>query len=262
MKRWTSLGLGTAIIGTTLVACGNAETDAPSSDVHKVESTTDAGHVDHGEMGEGGEGVESGEAGHHNMDALPTEHRLAFMRGHVEAGLALYRAGEPEMAAPHLLHPVSETHAAEREGLDALGFDGELFETVSVALEIGMPAADIEPQLKKAEANLQLVSKKAGGDAAGIINFLMETIVEEYTIAITDGQVTDPGEYQDAYGFSIVAKQTAGFLSADVQADVISKIDALIKLWPENGPIPPAKPTPIAQVVAKTSEIQLLLPAH
>ena len=58
----------------------------------------------------------------HDMDTLPVAFRVAFMSGHVEAGLALYRAGAPEQAAKHLLHPVSETHAAERAGIDALGF--------------------------------------------------------------------------------------------------------------------------------------------
>lgn len=50
------------------------------------------------------------------------------MSGQVAAGIALYRAGESEAAAPHLLHPVSETHADERAGLAELGFDAAPFE--------------------------------------------------------------------------------------------------------------------------------------
>jgi hypothetical protein len=37
----------------------------------------------------------------HEMNELPLEFRLAFMTGHVKTGLALYRLGELEMAAPH-----------------------------------------------------------------------------------------------------------------------------------------------------------------
>ena len=56
--------------------------------------------------GGGGRGEgEGGEGGSANMETLPIENRLAFMRGHVEAGLALYRAGAPEEAGKHLLHP-------------------------------------------------------------------------------------------------------------------------------------------------------------
>ena len=75
-----------------------------------------------------------------SADALPRPLRLAFMAGHVRAGMALYRAGELEMAAPHLLHPVSETHQAEREGLEELGFDHSLYVRVSRALEANRPA--------------------------------------------------------------------------------------------------------------------------
>ncbi len=35
----------------------------------------------------------------HAMERLTVEKRIAFMSGHVEAGLALYRAGKPEQAA-------------------------------------------------------------------------------------------------------------------------------------------------------------------
>ena len=35
----------------------------------------------------------------HEREALPVEKRVAFMSGHVEAGLALYRAGAPEQAS-------------------------------------------------------------------------------------------------------------------------------------------------------------------
>ena len=115
------------------------------------------------------------------------------MSGHVQAGIALYRAGAPDQAAPHLLHPVSETHQAERAGIDALGFDQSIFISVSEALDSGKPASEIEPQLKAAEANLAKMQKKAGGDPAEIIRFLMETVVEEYSVGVTKGGITDPG---------------------------------------------------------------------
>ena len=56
-----------------------------------------------------------------NKPSLPIIYRLAFMTGHVEAGIELYKLNELEMAAPHLLHPISEMHVEERKGLDELG---------------------------------------------------------------------------------------------------------------------------------------------
>ena len=253
-KRWAVLGLGTAL-GTGLVACGSSEEGAtPAADRQAVETPGAApepgSHMRMGEMGEG-------EAGH-DMETLSLPERLAFMTGHVEAGLALYRAGEPQMAAPHLLHPVSETHRAERAGLAELGFDASLFEAVSKALEEGRPAAEIEPQLAAAEANLAMVAEQAGGDPSVVIRFLMETIVAEYSIAITDDAVSDPGEYQDAYGFAVVARDRAAAFDPPAPR-LLAEIDNLIALWPE-APVPPADPTPVGQVIAQTSKVLLAMP--
>lgn len=191
----------------------------------------------------------------HEMTALPIENRLAFMTGHVEAGFALYRAGEPEMAAPHLLHPVSEIHATERAGLEELGFEATLFETVSEALEQGRPAAEIEEQLDAAQANLRAVRERAGGDPGELIRFLMAMVVEEYAIAITDGGVSDPGEYQDAYGFSVVARELVESLDEDTAPAVAREIDALLALWPSEAPIPPGDPASIAAVATQVARV-------
>ena len=233
----TSLSLAGALFGAALAGC-SAENSA-NADAVSTENNAEAGH---------------------SIEALPLVNRLAFMAGHVEAGLALYRAGDPKAAAPHLLHPVSETHADERKGLDGLGFDASLFEAVSKALEEGKSAAEIEPQLKAAEANLAAVRKKAGGEPELIISFLMETTIQEYAIAVKDGAVTDPGEYQDAYGFAIVAKDTAKRLESDAAAKVTAELDELIALFPEGGPIPPDNPAPVSEVSTLTSRVMLALP--
>ena len=246
LKSWTGLGFGTVLFGIALAACTD-HANTPHAEPHKSEV-----HVT--------ESDEQSEIGH-TVGSLPLEHRLAFMTGHVKAGLALYRAGAPEQAAPHLLHPVSETHKSERQGLEALGFKASLFETVSEALEKGRPASEIEQQLTVAEENLDSVARKAGGDTAGIIRFLMTTIVEEYSIAITDGVVTDPGEYQDAFGFAQVAKKHAENLDANHKEAALKEINDLISLWP-HAPIPPESPTPVEQIIEKASMVQFALPSE
>ncbi|WP_421789618.1 hypothetical protein [Hyphobacterium sp.] len=187
---------------------------------------------------------------------LPVEYRVAFMSGHVEAGLALYRAGAPDQAAPHLLHPVSETHAAERDGIDALGFRAEVFEQVSEAQESGRPASEIEPLLDAAEANLALMRDNAGGDQRAILSYLMDVTEVEYAIGVTDGAVTDPGEYQDAYGFSVVALNIAHSLGNEA---LIAELEALTGLWPETGPRADSVPTPVDELNAQIVRVRATL---
>ncbi|MEO9462456.1 MAG: hypothetical protein ABJ242_06940 [Marinomonas sp.] len=265
LKTWTTLGLAGALMGGTLAGCSSGGENGESGE----EGSAVAGEAgEAGEAGadtqaaaggEAGEGGESGEAGE-SASSLPLQQRLAFMAGHVEAGLALYRAGDAKAAAPHLMHPVSETHADERAGLDELGFDASVFEAVSAALEEGKPAADIEPQLKAAEDNLAAVREKAGGDASELITFLMDTVTAEYSVAVKDGKVTDPGEYQDAYGFAVVAKDLASGLEGDASAKVSGELDQLIAMLPAGGPIPPADPAPVGQVSAMASRVTFSLP--
>ena len=277
-KTLSSLGLAT----TLLAACASS-TEAPTASPDKPAETAQAASLgegegegshtegegshaegDHGE-GEGahaeGEGEGEGATGHAAMKALPIEKRVAFMSGHVEAGLALYRAGAPDQAAKHLLHPVSETHADERAGIDALGFQAEVFEAVSTALSDGKPAADIEPQLAAAEANMALMQEKAGGAPADLIEYLMGTVAEEYAVGVTDGTITDPGEFQDAYGFAVVARKIAAGLEGDAAAEVAKELDTLVGLWPAGGPVADSTPAPTAAVTAQASKVLLALTA-
>lgn len=265
LKTWTQLGLAGVLAGGALAGCSGEAGEGESGEGGESAVAGEAGTGEGGESGEAGEaaGGEAGEAGAligGDVEAMPMVNRLAFMAGHVEAGLALYRAGDAEAAASHLLHPVSETHAVEREGLEKMGFDKSLFEAVSASLEAGKPASEVEPQLKAAEANLAEVREKVGGEPKLIISFLMETMIREYAIAVKDGAVTDPGEYQDAYGFAVVARQVAADLEGDAAAKVGRELDQLIALFPEGGPIPPEKPAPVGQVSALASRVMLSLP--
>jgi hypothetical protein len=252
LKKWVGLGLATALSGAGLAGCsGEGGESGESAGPAQASQTSVAGAGEGGEAGEG----ESGDT-----SALSVEQRLVFMAGHVEAGLALYRAGESEMAARHLMHPVSETHASERAGLAELGFDPAPFEAVSKALAAGKPASGIEPQLAAAEANLAAMREAAGGDPAAQIRFLMETAVAEYTIAVHAGTVTDAAEYQDAWGFVMVARKLAGSLTGPKAATVQGSLDQMIGLWPDGAPIAPESPAPAGQISALASRVMLDLP--
>jgi len=191
----------------------------------------------------------------HSMGTLPVEKRIAFMSGHVEVGLALYRAGKPDQAAQHLMHPVSEMHQAERAGIDALGFNPKVFKSVSRAMDEGKPASEIEPMLSEAEENITLLQKNAGGDLKEIILFLMETVVEEYSAGVSNGKIVESGEYQDAFGFSMVALKISKRMEGDKSAQLIKELIKLVDMWPEGGPLADSTPEPVEDVVEQTNNI-------
>jgi len=278
-KRWAGLGLAAALLSTTaLTACGGEGGEhgeggeAGEGAVHAEAGEQgegeggESGELAGGEAGEVGEGEggegEGGEAGHMNMETLPAEHRAAFMWGHVKAGIKLYRDGFAEQASVHLLHPVSETHEAEREGLDALGFDAAPFERVSAALAEGAPAEEIEADLQAADENMALVNEAAAGDPDDVIVFLLDTTLAEYQIGVTDGVVTDPGEYQDAWGFVQVAAFVAEQYGNETPEaiELQNELNKLADLWPASidGETPPAT---VAEVAAQISVVRLVLSA-
>ena len=231
-SNWLIIGL----IAFSLAACSpGGKSDAPKSGEAVIEDEHIGAHTEIGQ--------------------LPIEKRVAFMAGHVQAGIALYRAGAPDQAAPHLLHPVSETHQAERAGIDALGFDQSIFIAVSEALDSGKPASEIEAQLKAAEANLAKLQRKAGGDPAEIIRFLMDTVVEEYAIGVNKGEITDPGEYQDAYGFTIIAVRLAKRMGNPKNKELRQALARLKNTWPKTGPLADSKPKSVPAVKKRVAEV-------
>jgi hypothetical protein len=253
LKTWGTLGLATALMGASLAGC--AGEGGESGETAETAQAGDAGEG--GESGESGEGEGGAKT---KVGALPIEQRLAFMSGHVEAGIALYRAGDAKAAAPHLMHPVDETHESERAGLEKLGFEPDVFKRVSEALAAGKPAAEIEADLKAAQANLAKMREAAGGDAAAQIKYLMDVTVAEYKAAVPEKAVTDAREYQDAWGFVTVARALAGKLDAAQAKEVTALLDQMLGLWPKDAPIPPATPAPAGQISALASRVQLALP--
>ena len=102
--------------------------------------------------------------------------------------------------------------------------------------------------LSAAEDNMALMQSRAGGEAKDIIGFLLETTLEEYEVGVKDGVVTDPGEYQDAYGFTVVALEMAKRLDVPAAAALVIALEALNQLWPEGGPLASSTPSPVPKV--------------
>lgn len=262
-KRLAGLGFAAALLSTTaLSACGGEGGEAGEGG----ESGEGAVHAEIGEAGEGGEVGEAGEgeggeAGH-SMEAMPVEHRAAFMWGHVKAGIKLYRDGYADQASIHLLHPVSETHESERAGLDELGFDAAPFERVSAALAAGTDTSEVDADLAEADSIMRLVNDSAAGDPDDVIAFLLDTTLDEYKVGVNDSVVTDPGEYQDAWGFVQVALEMSEQFGRDTPEaiELQNELAKLADLWPANidGETPPAS---VAEIASQISVVRLVLSA-
>jgi hypothetical protein len=106
---------------------------------------------------------------------------------------------------------------------------------------------------------MALMQENAGGDPADIIGYLMDTVFEEYRIGVTDGVITDPGEYQDAFGFTVVALDIAGRIEGRNTERLISELETLLAMWPQSGPLADSTPTPVADLVAQTSRVHIAL---
>ena len=90
------------------------------------------------------------------------------------------------------------------------------------------------------------------------LRVLTHSLFEEYAIGVKEGKITDPGEYQDAFGFSIIALDIA---KKQNNPDLVSAVDALVKMWPEKGPLADSTPTAVVDVTAQTAKVVAALPS-
>lgn len=177
-----------------------------------------------------------------SISFLPIEKRLAFMSGHVEAGMELYKLNKLKMAAPHLLHPVSETHKSEKKNLDELGFDSKVFEKVSQSLRKNKSAKEIGDLLNAASENLKLITNRVGGNPKEIIRFLLLTVDKEYSLSFQNNKIDNIVEYLDAWGFVKVAIFHARNIDdKEYSKNLVKNLKYLHSLW-NDGPLPTKKP--------------------
>ena len=83
----------------------------------------------------------------------------------------------------------------------------------------------------------------------------MGTVGDEYGVGVEAGKITDPGEYQDAFGFSVVALKMAGRIEDPKAAVLTTELEALVALWPKGGPLADSIPTPVAKITAQTARV-------
>ena len=172
---------------------------------------------------------------------------LNLMKGHLWVGIELYKAKHIENAKRHMKHPKSELYGDIIPTFEAKGTAGFAAELEGLALSV-----ENEESISTIENNYQNlfdaidnnqqfvadVNKSIDGKITLVVS-LLEIAAEEYAVGIIEGEVKNKFEYQDALGFTEVAKnilkniQTDDMSEKERLAKAISIIDSLSILWPQ-----------------------------
>lgn len=195
--------------------------------------------------GEGGEGGEGGAPVDRATDDAAYFADLLMMRGHLLTAEALLKAGEPDMAAPHLMHPLMEHYEPLEAALEARGvpeFEESLAE-VSVsdtadASQVSAKIAEAQRAIDRAAEGLDASAKARG------LALLLREATHEYDEGVKGGKVEEPIEYQDAYGFVLAADAVVKELSgAGLPAEVSDALGGAVQTLKDalSNPVPPAQ---------------------
>ena len=171
---------------------------------------------------------------------------LGLVKGHLFVGVELYKKEYFENAKRHMKHPKSELYAGlipTFEAKNANGFASEL-EILALSVEnneeLSMVISNYKLLLEAINQNEIYVESKSNifKNKILLVKSLLEIAAEEYAIGIVDGNIANKFEYQDALGFTTVAKnilKNANSLSSseDVKRNkIIEIIESLSPLWP------------------------------
>lgn len=141
--------------------------------------------------------------------------QLMLMRGHLQAGAALYAAGDQAMAATHMKHPQDELYADLIPAFEARGFEGfaDALDALAVAVKGGASAAEVEAKLAAARAGIDAaVAGATAGPRETLLAMaeVLRTAGEEFDEGVENGVVVNAHEYQDAYGFMTTVVEYLG----------------------------------------------------
>jgi hypothetical protein len=237
LKLWTQLGLGTALAGGLLAACGGeAGGGEGAASGEAGEAATAAAGEGEGEGGSGpGEGAMAtpsggeGEGGVAVADAArdPVAYgiALAVAEAHVVAARDAYGAGQKQAAGEMFAHPVSEVLLDMDPAFTQLGVKDmkPLFTAASDAALAGKPVAEVNKAYDAIIAALRAAAAKAPkSDAsaakvqAGVIADMIERASAMYR-QLPKNPAYEP--YLDGYGFSRVASSAFAASGAGIKAE-------------------------------------------
>lgn len=176
---------------------------------------------------------------------------MGLVRGHLHVGIELYKNQYFDNAKRHMKHPKSELYSAMIPTFEAKNADGFASELEDLALtvesdkDLNLVLSKYEILLNAITENEKIVDIESNtfGKKVKLVETLLEIAAEDYAIGIVNGNVKNKFEYQDALGFTIVAKnilnETKSLNSSEsIKRDkIIEIINSLMPLWPSLVPI-------------------------
>lgn len=279
LKLWTQLGLGTALAGGLLTACGGEAGGEGATGEAGGESAAVAGEGEGGGgAGEGTGGEAAGGEGEGGVavadaatDPVAYGIALAVAEAHVIAARDAYAAGKKDAAAEMFAHPASEVLVEMDPVFAKLGVKDfkPLLTDASAAVADGKSAAEINKQYDAIIAALRGAAAKApksdAGEAAvatGVIADQIERASAMYRTAAKDDRY-EP--YLDGYGFYKVAQTSFARSGAaiktarpDAHARITEALALLDKAYP--AATRPAK-LPVEQGALSAASSKVMLAA-
>lgn len=261
IKLWTQLGLGTALAGGLLAACGGeaggegAEAGAVGGATAAVAADTAGdGASSGGAGGEGEGGVAVSDAA---TDPVAYGIALAVTEAHVVAARDAYMAGKKDAAAEMFAHPVSEVLVDMDPVFATLGVADfkDLLTAASIAASEGQSTADVTKDYDAIIAALRGAATKAptsagasvgasaDASASNVATAIISDMIERSSAMYRTLPTNDSYEpYLDGYGFAKVAAGAfaasgAGIKAANpaLYARIADALDLLAQAYPGAG---------------------------
>ena len=172
---------------------------------------------------------------------------MNLMKGHLWVGIELYKAAKIDNAKRHMKHPKSELYGdmvPTFEAKGAPGFASELKDLAS-SVEDEAPLKTInmyyQNLFKAINKNEKFINQTSDSNDKKIelVISLLEIAADEYAVGIVNGKVENKYEYQDALGFTTMAKNILEGITAENVTEekrlskIINVVDSLLPLWPE-----------------------------
>ena len=239
LKQWTQLGLGVALAGGTLAACGNPEqaSDAPEIEISAPQPPVETAELGEAEGGEGEGGVAIEQAA---TDPVVFLSALAITEAHIIAARDAHELGRHEAAAEMFAHPVSEVLFDIQPVFQQLGVEdfGDLLTDTSAAIFSGETPEQISARSDGIIAALRTAAEKAPASdlseasiAARVAADQFERAAYMYSLSL-GSDAYEP--YLDGYGF-FKAGERAFLASGDAIAEenqraATALIEAIAKL--------------------------------
>ena len=276
-KLWAAVGAA-SWLGGCEATDGDLQNTAPESNSTSVgmEGEGHGGGEGEGEGHGGGEGKGEGEGEggstgtNYSTNDVAYLSQLGLMRGHLKVGSFLYENGHPELASTHMKHPEMELYSSLVEAFrkrDCRGFAPEL-EALSNAVNGGDTAELVDKLYESVVdkiANCESRVTSSPRKNVAVIESLLRTAGEEYAIGVVAGRIENLHEFQDAWGFTQVAKVLSrsslfadGDRSVAVAAQIQSIIEDLTPMWPDLADANQQLDTVASQLYGAAAQIEII----